>query len=41
VLLKPVSITKDNVNVVIDDGFVKKSEICTGKVAAKCQEAGL
>jgi D-xylose transport system substrate-binding protein len=41
VLLKPVSITKDNVDVVIKDGFVKKEDICTGKVAAKCEEAGL
>ena len=41
VLLKPVAITKDNVKTVIDDGFVKKGDICTGKVAAKCQAAGL
>jgi D-xylose transport system substrate-binding protein len=41
VLLKPVSITKDNVDLVIKDGWVKKEDICTGKVAAACQEAGL
>ena len=41
VLLKPQAITKDNVDVVIKDGFVKKEDICTGKVAAKCEEAGL
>jgi D-xylose transport system substrate-binding protein len=41
VLLTPQSITKDNVKVVIDDGFVTKAELCTGAVAAKCTEAGL
>jgi len=41
VLLEPQSITKENVKVVIDDGFVTKAELCTGAVAAKCTEAGL
>jgi D-xylose transport system substrate-binding protein len=41
VLLKPQAITKDNVDVVIKDGFVKREDICTGKVAAKCEEAGI
>ena len=41
VLLTPVSITKDNVKSVIDDGFVKREDICTGKTAAKCKEAGI
>ena len=30
VLLKPVGITKKNVNVVIKDGFQKKSDVCKG-----------
>ena len=41
VLLQPVSITKDNVNDVVADGFVKKSELCAGSFAAKCQAAGV
>ena len=41
VLLKPQAITKDNIDVVIKDGFVKREDICTGKVAAKCEEAGI
>ena len=41
VLLQPVSITKDNVNDVVADGFVKKSELCAGSFAAKCSAAGV
>jgi D-xylose transport system substrate-binding protein len=41
VLLKPEPITKDNVKVVFDDGFLKPSEVCTGKYAALCKEAGV
>ena len=41
VLLKPQAITKDNIAVVIKDGFLKKSDICTGKVASKCKAAGV
>ena len=41
VLLKPQAITKDNVNVVFDDGFLKKSDVCTGKFAQACTSAGL
>jgi D-xylose transport system substrate-binding protein len=41
VLLKPQAITKDNVDVVIKDGFVKREDICRGNVAAKCEEAGI
>jgi D-xylose transport system substrate-binding protein len=41
VLLKPQAITKDNVNVVFDDGFLKKSDVCTGKFAQACSQAGL
>jgi D-xylose transport system substrate-binding protein len=42
VLLKPVTVTKENINdTVIKDGFLKREEICTGKVEAACEEAGL
>ena len=41
VLLDPVSITKDNVKTPIDDGAVKKAEVCTGKFAALCTKAGI
>ena len=40
-LLDPVSITKDNVKTPIDDGAVKKAEVCTGKFAALCTKAGI
>lgn len=42
VLLTPVSVTKDNIkDTVVKDGFYKPSEICTGKYAAGCKDAGL
>jgi D-xylose transport system substrate-binding protein len=41
VLLTPEAITKDNIKVVLDDGLVKKEDVCTGKYAAMCTEAGL
>jgi D-xylose transport system substrate-binding protein len=41
VLLKPQAITKDNVKVVFDDGFLKKSDVCTGSFASACTEAGV
>ena len=41
VLLKPQAITKDNIDVVITDGFLKKSDICTGKFAQLCTAAGV
>jgi D-xylose transport system substrate-binding protein len=41
VLLDPVAITKENINVPIDDGFLKREEVCTGEYAAMCDEAGL
>jgi len=40
-LLTPVSITKENIKTVIDDGFVTKAELCTTEFAAKCTEAGI
>ena len=41
-LLKPVTVTKENIaDTVIKDGFLKREEICTGKVASVCEEAGV
>jgi D-xylose transport system substrate-binding protein len=41
VLLTPEAITKDNIKVVFDDGFLKKEDVCTGKFAKLCTDAGL
>jgi D-xylose transport system substrate-binding protein len=41
VLLTPEAITKDNIKVVFDDGFLKKTDVCTGKFTSLCSEAGL
>jgi D-xylose transport system substrate-binding protein len=41
VLLKPEPITKDNIKVLFDDGFLKRDEVCTGKYASLCTKAGL
>ena len=42
VILKPVSVTKDNVqDTIIKDGFWKASQICTGKYASACKKAGI
>jgi D-xylose transport system substrate-binding protein len=40
-LLVPQAITKENIKVVIDDGFVTKAELCTGEFAAACTAAGI
>jgi D-xylose transport system substrate-binding protein len=40
VLLTPKSITKDNVDVVFDDGGQSKEEVCSGQFAAMCTAAG-
>jgi len=40
-LLVPVSITKENIKAVIDDGFVTKAELCTAAYAAACTAAGI
>jgi len=37
----PQAIFKDNVKDVIDDGFWKASDICTGAVAAECTKLGI
>jgi D-xylose transport system substrate-binding protein len=42
VLLEPIAVTKDNIqDTIAKDGFWKASEICTGKYAAACKEAGI
>jgi D-xylose transport system substrate-binding protein len=41
ILLKPISITKDNVKDVITDGGVKAADVCKGAYAAKCKAAGI
>jgi len=42
VLLTPVVVTKDNMaDTVIKDGFYAPSDICTGKFAGACDEAGI
>jgi D-xylose transport system substrate-binding protein len=41
VLLDPVAITKENIDVPIKDGFLKREEVCTGRFSAMCDEAGL
>jgi D-xylose transport system substrate-binding protein len=42
VLLKPVPVTKDNINdTIIKDEFWSANEVCAGKYAAACKEAGI
>jgi D-xylose transport system substrate-binding protein len=42
VLLKPIAVTKDNIqDTIIKDGFWKASQICTGQYAAGCKSAGI
>ncbi|MGW0159768.1 sugar ABC transporter substrate-binding protein [Mycobacterium sp. NPDC003323] len=41
VLLTPKSITKDNVNVVLDDGGQSRDEVCAGQFASMCTAAGI
>jgi D-xylose transport system substrate-binding protein len=41
VLLDPVTITRDNVKQVVDDGQVTAEELCTGEFAAACTELGI
>lgn len=41
VLLNPIGVFKDNIKQVVDDGFVKKEELCKGAYAAKCTAAGI
>jgi len=39
ILLKPVPITRDNLNIVIDAGWVSKDVVCQGVDAAKAPAA--
>jgi D-xylose transport system substrate-binding protein len=42
VILKPVAVTVDNINdTVVKDGLWTAADICTGKYAAACKEAGI
>ncbi|GAA4754624.1 substrate-binding domain-containing protein [Modestobacter marinus] len=41
VLLDPVSVFRDNVKQVVDDGFVEAADLCTGEYAAACTELGI
>ncbi|WP_067461676.1 sugar ABC transporter substrate-binding protein [Actinomadura macra] len=41
VLLIPIGVSKENIKQVVDDGFVKTSELCKGAYAAKCKDAGV
>jgi D-xylose transport system substrate-binding protein len=41
VLETPVSITKENVKDVIDDGYQKAADVCTAEFAAACKTAGI
>jgi D-xylose transport system substrate-binding protein len=42
ILLTPVAVTKDNINdTIIKDKFWSVDEICTGKYAAACKDAGI
>ena len=41
-LLKPVAVTKDNIqDTIVKDGFWKPDQICKGKYADACGEAGI
>ena len=41
VLLPTIAITKDNIDVLIKDGFLKPDQICTSKYASACADAGI
>jgi D-xylose transport system substrate-binding protein len=41
VKLEPKAIDKTNISEVLDDGFVDRKELCKGKFAALCEDAGL
>jgi D-xylose transport system substrate-binding protein len=42
VLLEPVAVTKENINdTIVADEFYPVDEICSGKYAAACKEAGI
>ena len=41
VLLDTIAITKDNIDVLIKDGFLKPDQICTAKYESACADAGI
>lgn len=41
VLLDPIGVSTDNIDVVVEDGFVAEDELCSGEYAAMCEEAGI
>jgi D-xylose transport system substrate-binding protein len=42
VLLDPIAVTKDNIaDTIVKDNFHSAEEICSGKFAARCEEAGI
>jgi ABC-type xylose transport system substrate-binding protein len=41
VLLDPISITRENVSEVTEDGQVEAADLCTGEYAAACTELGI
>jgi D-xylose transport system substrate-binding protein len=41
VLLEPVAITAENIQLVVDDGYVDPAELCAGDFAALCTEHGI
>jgi D-xylose transport system substrate-binding protein len=42
VLLDPIAVMKDNIDdTIIKDGFHSADEICSGKTASQCEEAGI
>ncbi|MBI5103501.1 MAG: sugar ABC transporter substrate-binding protein [Solirubrobacterales bacterium] len=42
VLLDPIAVTKDNIkDTVVKDEFLSASDICTGRYATACEEAGI
>ncbi|MFG3339708.1 sugar ABC transporter substrate-binding protein [Glycomyces sp. NPDC048151] len=41
VLLEPVGITIENIQLVVDDGFADPAELCAGEYAALCTEHGI
>ncbi|GAA2303422.1 substrate-binding domain-containing protein [Glycomyces scopariae] len=41
VLLEPVAITAENIQLVVDDGFADPAELCAGDYAALCDQHGI
>jgi D-xylose transport system substrate-binding protein len=42
VILPPTAVTKENINdTIVKDGFLKASQICTGRYASGCKDAGI